>query len=229
MKFSSATALAGVLLLPICAAQENITIGLYQTSTPQACTDGAGAPSKGIAVTSGSFSAYSVCFNVQEIFAANSSTTGWARHPLPGPGTGGRGIITPDRDGFNYTLLNRGNYNSTASYNGIYVESYNSSNEYGQDKPAARRVEFYQSEGCGFRPSNYSYIISCQTMIGGVCRNVQPVKSFRIVSYSEVLLNNPNDTDKCTAFTQIGAATSRSVTTGLVIGVSSMLALWLAL
>jgi hypothetical protein len=227
MKFPSVTALAGFLLLPFCAAQENITIGLYQTSTPQACTDGAGAPSKGIAVTSGSFSVYSQCFNVREVFAANSSTTGWARHSIPANSL--YGVIPPSSDGFNYTLLNRGNYNSTASYNGIYVESYNSSNEYGQDKPAARRVEFYQNEDCGFRPSNYSYIVSCQTARGGVCHETRPVKSFRIMSFSEVLLNNPNDTDRCTAFTQIGAATSTSARTGLAIGVGSVLALLFAL
>jgi hypothetical protein len=247
MKLSSFSALAGCLLLPFCTAQSiysldprapgftgnNLTISLFQTSTPQACADGAGTPTKGIGFTTNSYSVYMNCWNVDELFADNSSTNGLAQISLP-PNSA-YGTIPPFLNGWNYTLLNRGNYQPGASFDGVYIESTNTTADgverVGQGKVAGRRVAFFTSHDCRTLFSNYtaiSYGVSCQTQPGGQCHQTQPIRSFRIQSYSETLLNFPTET-QCTGFTQYSAATSRSVATGLAIGVSSVLALWLAL
>jgi hypothetical protein len=246
MKLSFIPTLAGLLLLPLCGAQNvysldpsapgytgnNLTIAFYQTSTPQVCADGAGTPTRGPGFTTNSYSVYQYCWNIDELFGENSSTNGLAQYNRTNTVFGD---IQPFLNGWNYTLLNRGNYQPGYQFDGVYVESVNTTSDgvdkVGPGKVAGRRVTFFTRNDCRVLFSNgtaVSYGVTCQTQAGGTCRQTQPIRSFRIESYSEVLLNYPTDT-QCNVFQQYNAASSRSVATGLAIGVSSVLALWLIL
>jgi hypothetical protein len=245
MKFSSISTVAGLLLLPFCKAQNpysldplapgyignNITLSFLLQSDPKACANGAGTPTRAIGFTTNSYSEYPYCFNIDELFAENSSTTGVGRFPA----AASTSDILPFLNGWNYTLLNRGAYQPGDSFGGVYVESTNTTfdgvENVGQGKAAGRQVTFYTRNDCRTLFSNYtatSYTLSCQTAAGGECHQTEPIRSFRLMTRASNL-QFPNPDTGCKAFTQFNAATSRSVATGLAIGVSSVIALWLAL